>query len=314
MESCQPRISIGLPVYNGARYLREAIESILAQTFTDFELIISDNASTDSTPEICQEYAAQDRRIRYCRNPHNIGASQNHNRVFELSIGEYFKWAGHDDICQSEYLERCVEVLDSQPSVVLCYSKSVIIDESSQIIGEVFDNLHLISPHPYQRYKKYHDYFREPTWCNAANGLIRADILRTTALIGSYPASDEVMLGELALLGEFYEIPEYLFLRREHPCRLTRAYKNQKQLAVEFDPANQNRILLLTWQQLRGHLAYINRVSMSWQEKAYCYLELRQWIYRKKRALVTDLIQSAIALVKRFMFPQTLSSKFKNLT
>ena len=110
-----PRVSIGIPVYNGGRFIKEAIDSILAQTFEDFELILSDNASTDETEEICKEYATLDRRIRYYRNEENLGAAKNYNRVFELSNGEYFKWASHDDLCAPEYLERCIAALCPPP-------------------------------------------------------------------------------------------------------------------------------------------------------------------------------------------------------
>jgi glycosyltransferase involved in cell wall biosynthesis len=119
-----PRVSIGLPVYNGENYLAETLDSILAQTFTDFEVIISDNASTDRTETICRQYAAQDRRIRYLRNTSNLGAAKNYNRVFELSQGEYFKWNGHDDPLAPVFLERCVAVLDRHPGVVLCFARN----------------------------------------------------------------------------------------------------------------------------------------------------------------------------------------------
>jgi len=118
----RPKVSIGLPVYNGENYLRNALESILDQTFRDFEVIISDNASTDRTGEICREYAAKDPRIRYCRNDRNLGAAGNFNRAFELSSGEYFKWAAHDDVIERDFLSSCVSVLDEDPSVVACFA------------------------------------------------------------------------------------------------------------------------------------------------------------------------------------------------
>src|SRR5436190_12174806 len=94
-----PIVSIGLPVFNGERYLRQALDSLLGQDFQDFELIISDNASTDRTAEICRAYVAKDRRIRYYRNESNIGSAPNYRRVFELARGEFFKWCSHDDVC-----------------------------------------------------------------------------------------------------------------------------------------------------------------------------------------------------------------------
>ncbi len=115
------RLSIGLPVYNGERFLSAAIDSLLRQTFEDFELIISDNASTDATGAICRGYADQDRRIRYLPTKENIGSAPNFNRVIELASAPYFSWAAHDDVRAPQYLERCVEVLDRDPSVILAY-------------------------------------------------------------------------------------------------------------------------------------------------------------------------------------------------
>src|SRR5579875_956335 len=108
-----PHVSIGVPVYNGERYLAQALDSILAQTFSDYEIIISDNGSTDATPDICRMYAAQDPRIKFHRHDHNRGSAWNYNRVFELSSGTYFGWLSHDDVYDPRFLERCVEVLDS---------------------------------------------------------------------------------------------------------------------------------------------------------------------------------------------------------
>ena len=122
MPSSNPKVSIGLPVYNGQHYLRQAIESIVNQTYRNFEVIICDNASTDDTPAICAEYAAREPRIRYHRQPQNIGATANFNRTFELASGPYFKWAAHDDVLEPTYLEKCVAVLEQTPDAVLCQS------------------------------------------------------------------------------------------------------------------------------------------------------------------------------------------------
>lgn len=107
-----PRVSIGLPVYNGQQYLRQALDSLLAQTFHTFEVIISDNASNDATPEICRDYAACDPRIRYVRHDVNRGAAWNFNYVFGLARGVYFKWHAHDDMLEPTFLEQCVTILD----------------------------------------------------------------------------------------------------------------------------------------------------------------------------------------------------------
>src|SRR5260370_10566620 len=133
MSSDSPRVSIGVPVYNGENFLRETLDSLLAQTFEDFELIISDNGSTDNTPHICREYALRDNRVSYHRCDINRGFSWNNNHVFQLAQGEYFKWADHDDLCAPEYLERCITVLDARPDVVLCDVIPSNIDETGAI-------------------------------------------------------------------------------------------------------------------------------------------------------------------------------------
>ena len=134
MEQLMPLVSIGLPVYNGEKYLREAIESILGQTFCDLELIISDNGSTDSTQEFCGEYASRDSRVRYFRHEINRGAAWNYCAVFRYSRGKYFKWASHDDLCTPTFLERCVEVLERDPRVALCTTRTTIIDGDGEAI------------------------------------------------------------------------------------------------------------------------------------------------------------------------------------
>lgn len=125
-----PHVSLGLPVFNGENFLEEAIRSLLAQTFNDFELIISDNASTDRTAEICRTYASQDARIRLFRAEANQGAAPNFNHVAVRAEGRYFKWVAHDDLCAPAYLETCVRVLDEQPDVVLCHTLARHIDEN----------------------------------------------------------------------------------------------------------------------------------------------------------------------------------------
>src|SRR2546425_2550054 len=129
-----PLVSIGLPVYNGENYVREAIESILDQGFADFELIISDNASTDRTGEICREWISRDSRVRYYKSEVNRGLAWNFNRVFELACGRYFLWVSHDDRVGEDYLSRCLEVLERYSGVVLCFSNSNYINETGAVI------------------------------------------------------------------------------------------------------------------------------------------------------------------------------------
>lgn len=277
MSSGKPRVSIGMPVFNGERYLAEALDSILAQTYSDFELIISDNASTDGTQEICRAYAARDRRIRYFRNEKNLGASKNFNRVFELSSGEYFKWAAHDDLCAPEYLERCVEVLDRKPSVVVCHPKVSIIDEHGKYLGHYDDYLDHRSPRPRERFRDY--LFRGAGLWSAVFGVMRASELEKTPLLGNYDSSDQVLVGELVLRGEVHQVPERLFFRRRHPQQSWRANPTHNAMAAWWDPANRGKIQLpITWKHFFEYLRAIRRVRLPPYEQTWCYLYMMKWL------------------------------------
>ncbi|NET59587.1 MAG: glycosyltransferase family 2 protein [Symploca sp. SIO2E6] len=282
MKDLQPRISIGLPVYNGEKFLEASLNSLLAQTFKDFELIISDNASTDRTREICQAYAAQDKRIRYYYNQENRGPAWNYNRVFELSRGEYFKWAAHDDICAPEFLEKCTEVLDNHPYVVLCYPKTKIINEFSELIQNYNVELKTSSPKPHER---FYDLTRLHHRCYQIFGVIRSSILSSTPLIGNYAGSDRVLLARLSLHGQFGELPEYLFSARRHSQQSIEILFNPKrkltrlhQYSVWFDPANASRIILPNWRIFHEYLMSIQQAPLSLYERICCYLQMVHWL------------------------------------
>ncbi|MBN1479375.1 glycosyltransferase [candidate division KSB1 bacterium] len=256
-------VSIGMPVYNGQRFLRKAIESLLHQTFENFELIISDNASTDATPEICQDYARHDRRIRFIRNTTNLGAAKNYNRVFELSSGMYFKWAAADDCCAPNFLARCVAVLEKETNVILAYPKTKIIDENDEEIAEYDDGIHLKSLSAAGRFLQFMYCVGE---CNAVFGLLRSDGLKKTRLIGNYIGADVCLLAELSLLGRFYEIPDYLFFRRHH-SEASSAKKDVQSQLLFYDPAKNKRFVLPKWRHFFEHYKSIKRVDIPATQK-----------------------------------------------
>jgi glycosyltransferase involved in cell wall biosynthesis len=208
-----PKLTVGLPVYNGERHLREAIESILAQSFGDFLLLVADNASTDGTQEIVRGYAAKDARVRYHRNEANIGLAANFNLVFRMSDTPYFRWATSDDVSLPDYLRRCVECLDRERDVVLAYTKTRFIDAEGKALDRHDTGLDLPSADPAERFRRI---LEAGSWVNAVLGVIRSDALASSGLLPSYSSGDFGLLGELCLLGKFREIPECLFLRRLH--------------------------------------------------------------------------------------------------
>jgi glycosyltransferase involved in cell wall biosynthesis len=282
-----PRLSIGLPVYNGGRYLSEALEALLRQKFIHFELIISDNASTDDTANICAGYAQRDSRIRYYRNEKNLGAARNYSIVFERAIGTYFKWAAHDDICLPRFLSRCVEVLDADPEVVLCYTAAEVIDENGTSLAQ-WGNIHNLSdPDGTVRLRAVHLLAETlPIW-----GVMRRDVLAATRLLGNYPGHDRPLLAEMALHGRFYEVPEVLFQSRDHGERSIRAYdyRNPITLLAWYDPERAGQIAFPQWRLLREHLAAINRAPLTTSQRLAAYRVTLDWSQRHRHELGRDL-------------------------
>jgi len=270
-----PRVSIGLPVYNGERYLEAALDALLSQTCTDFELIISDNASTDRTQAICREYARRDPRVIYHRSDRNRGAAWNHNCVVELARAPYFKWAAHDDICAPEFLERCADGLDRQPAAVLCYPQTVLIDETGERLGPYGDHCAPASSDPVTRFREL---MESAGLSNPMYGVIRTSVLRRTSLLGRYTASDLVLLGELALYGTFYLLPEPLFYRRDHQQKSSRSNPSAAALASWYDPRNQGRIVLRHWRLFYEHLLSIARTPIGLSARVRCSVYMLRWL------------------------------------
>jgi glycosyltransferase involved in cell wall biosynthesis len=276
--SVAPRLSIGLPVYNGERYLPEALDALLGQTYSDFELIISDNASADATQEICRDYAKRDARIRYVRQPVNVGAGPNHNVVFHESRGELFKWASHDDLYGRDLLLRCIEALDARPQVVLAHAWQAIIDADGKVVLPVEYRLATHCADAPERFRSMlftvggDDFY----------GVIRSDILRRTPLQQSYHHADRTIVSELALYGPFYQVPELLYFRRDHPGRAERATPSMRARCANLDPRRANRLrnpsVRLVAEYIYGFVSAIRRSPLSSADRRRCYQYLGLWM------------------------------------
>lgn len=294
MKEQKPKVSIGLPVFNGEKHLRQAISSILNQTFSDFELIISDNASTDNTEKICKEYAARDARIFYYRNKKNIGAPANHNVVFNLSQGHYFHWFSADDILSPLFLEKTIEIMERNPSIILCFSNFIRIDECDQIIDRNNQSLgesDNVRERLHQLASLDHD-------CELNYGLIRSEILRKTELEQNYDDSDRILLCELALYGRFYIIQEALFSRREHPGR----YLTLREI--------QSVSLFAQWQQFFQLFRVISRSPLSPCKRFNCYLYVCQRILMQNRW--EKMIRELLRPIKKKFLKQIKYISFAN--
>lgn len=281
-----PLLSVGLPVHNGEQWLSQSVESMLAQSFGDFELIISDNASTDGTRSLCEQFAAQDDRVRYHRNPTNIGVYRNFNRVLELSSAKYFKWAAVGDFCLDGFFEKCVAVLESREDVVLVYPRALLLFGGIDGTGyaqEYDDNLNLEHPRPADRFRAY---LERERFNNVMHGIVRASAVRDTALHRPYPGSDISMIAELSLRGKFLEIPERLFARRfdAEISALMMSATSAAQLSMPAGPTVRQRVNLHSHRFLT-----VARAPIDFREKLRAWLYLFRRVFRLRHQVIRSL-------------------------
>ena len=265
-------MSIGLPVYNGERFLVEALESVLAQTFRDFELVISDNGSTDATEQICRRFAAGDARIRFLRSDSNRGAAWNFNTVFEHSRGAYFKWFAHDDLLAPDYLERCVERLAAcDASVALVYPERIIMTYGGVVLGPDRRVRWFEATPPYASIGFLRSFYIPERHMPAlAFALIRREALLETRLIGAYNLADLVLATELRLAGEFAYVPGELFFNRGHheDAAFVADRRTVRGEADWYDPGRPPRPVLPELRLLAERLRAVARARIPTARKA----------------------------------------------
>jgi glycosyltransferase involved in cell wall biosynthesis len=275
--SAVPRLSIGLPVYNGEKFLAESIESLLGQSYADFELIISDNASGDGTEDICRKYAEQDSRIRYYRQEQNRGSAPNHNFVIEQARGELFKHGSHDDLYARDLLKLCVAALDEHPEVVLAHSWSAVIDSSGAVTELIEYPVDTAAPRASDRLRS----MLFDGWGDDEGGVVRTDVLRRTPLHASYHFADRTYTAEIALHGPFYMVPDWLYFRRDHPGQGGKLANVRKRCA-RMDPRRASRLkhptARLYAEYIWGYASAIRRAPLSPAERRECYRVLASFV------------------------------------
>ncbi len=295
-----PRLSIGLPVYNGEDYLAASIESLLGQSYEDFELIVSDNASTDGTGGICRGYVNRDPRVRYIRQPRNIGLSANHNFVLQQARGEFFKWAAADDLYGRELLRCCVDALDEHPDVVLAHAWEAAIDGAGNVTQAMDYPLATDSPRAPERFRSF--LFGSSGLFESNNpkargmvrvdnrgilracdeyGVIRTSVMHQIAPQASYHHADRIVICEIALHGRFHMTPEWLYFRRDTPDRAYNRSPKIRSRCEVMDPARTNRLrhptVRLVAEYLWGYVGAIQRAPLSEVDRRECYRSLAQW-------------------------------------
>jgi len=242
-----PLVTVGMPLYNADFHLREALDSILAQDYANFELVISDNASSDATGSICQAYAARDERVTYHRSERNLGAVWNFNRVFELARGEYFMWAAHDDLRAPQYLSSCVAAMEAHPEAVLCCTEIGFIDEDCKPV-EPWTDLNGIRPVGETIRARVSAIARARYWWDYY-GLIRARVLAQTRRAQPVWGFDVVVLMELCLRGPVLLVPEKLF------CYRVNTEKTQQHMAVTLGTSEGPGPIPVNWSSMALELA-----------------------------------------------------------
>lgn len=291
MHKVKPCVSVGLPVYNGENFIIETLDSILSQTYTDFELIISDNASTDNTQNICKAYAAKDKRIRYYRNEQNLGGAWNYNRALDLSKGAYFKWAAHDDVLAPTLIAECVNIMDEDSSIILCHSKTSVINENSLLIDFAYRHLEMTDAlDPCQR---FHSILFNLVSCDQIFGLIRVSALKQTSRYCGYWTADKGLISELSLWGRFHELDQTLLFRRSHPDQVTR-----QPLRKKYEWSNSYKALPMPYQlqATKRYLTSIQKAPLTLSQKVNCYVSVLGLIsqFKKWENLILDALKFSV--------------------
>ena len=310
-----PIVSIGIPVYNSEKYLEETLKSLLNQGFQDFEIIISDDGSTDSTPEICRTYERKDSRVHYYASETNNGPGWNYNHVLGLSTGKYFKWQAQDDLLKPDFLEKCVEVLDTCPDVILVYCLTAEIDRRGhQTKGIDLTRIHNDHMRPSIRLRSM--LVRGKYLGCEIFGLMRMDDLRKVPRNPSCAHGDLMFMCYLVVHGRFYQIPEPLFQFRIHPEQsmqtLPTHMKGLKKRrlfpfsgplpATEWwDPSKKGKVDFPTWRFYWRIFNFVQRYPMPIAEKLRCHRSVCTRLFKQKDfiRLGIDLLLALEVLLQR---------------
>jgi glycosyltransferase involved in cell wall biosynthesis len=271
----RPLVSIGMPVYNGSRYIERAIESLLNQSLADIELIISDNASTDNTQDLCERYSRLDSRVRYLRQPENIGAPRNYNVLVHEARGTFFKWSSASDECDRDFLAKCVAALQADGGAVLAFGRTRFIDEEGTLLDIYDGDFSVIGSTPSERFKYVYSHLGLN---NAQSGLIRLEALRKTKLDRLYPHGDPVLMAELALQGRWHLLPDVLLYRRTGRDNFT-AQRTLAEITRIYDPRRKRPAMFIRGRKHWDYCTVALGVPIPWRER------LRATRYALKRAL-----------------------------
>ena len=279
----QPLVSIGLPVYNGSRWIDDSIRSFVNQTYQNIELIICDNCSTDSTPSICETWAANDSRIRFFRNEKNIGLIPNHNLVFRHARGEYFVWGSYDDLHHAESISSMVAELQARPELVLVYTRAESIDEFGTISTEKEMHVPLNSDSVSTRAKSLlADFAPSET---IFYGVMRREAMQKTSLLPNCFGADFIFLLQLVTLGKMDKIPRVLFYRRVHANNVITSQEQPWRFRSDWS----GKLIFPQWRILTEGMKCALRAKISIGEKIRLLSTVVRFSWNRKSLLKTEL-------------------------
>jgi glycosyltransferase involved in cell wall biosynthesis len=263
----RPKVTIGLPVRNGQRHIARAIESVMAQEFTDFEMVICDNDSEDSTADVVRRYTESDPRIRLHENEHNIGQIANMKRVFDLGSGEYLRWMGHDDSLEPDYLSKTVAYLDQHPDMIGVSTYIRYFDDDGNEYYAEYTGERLDSPEPQKRFCRTlwfqrNDYrFSDPHY-----SLYRRSALQKTHFLQPVFDTDLLLAAELSLVGPTGHIPQCLSHRRRVPS----SFDDREALQARNDPDLADEMHPSYIRLSANYNALVNAAPLTWAQRLVC--------------------------------------------
>jgi glycosyltransferase involved in cell wall biosynthesis len=278
-----PRVTIGLPVRNSQQYIGRAIESVLAQDYSDFEMVICDNLSDDSTAEIVRGYAARDPRIKFHDNGHDIGQLANMNRVFELGSGEYFRWFGDDDWLEPDYLSKCVDYLDRHQDFIAVSTYIRYFDDEGNDFYAEYTGERLESSEAQRRFSRMLWFARaDYRYYDAHYSLYRRSALQKTHLLQYTYRPDALLAAELSLVGPVGHIAECLSHRRRVPS----GYDDPALLYRRNNPGHEDELRPSLSGLCANFNALLSDTALTASQKAVCRYAILRFFLARGRTLL----------------------------
>lgn len=270
-----PVLSLSLPVYNAERYLAETLDNVLAGEFTDWHLVICDNASTDATAVIAKQYCAADPRISYLRHEENIGAARNHNAGFAAATGEFHAWVQWDNLYDPTYFARCIATLRAEPLYSCVYAAVQDIDEAGRRLHVWDEGLRDGDPDVAVRFRDLteHDHMVFQFF-----GVVRREVLATTSLHASFDSADRLLAVQLALKGPLKRLDDVLFYHREHPHRMMNKAPSARSVYPVLDPRWAGRVPFPVLNIGRQYVRAVLRSDLARRDKIRCLAQMGGWL------------------------------------